>query len=141
MAKKAKFTKTEFRLALEGSDGHIGVIASKLKVTRRTVYRYFDKYPELKDTLQEERRSGRDEIVELAQTALVSGILSGNERMIMFALRHYDKDGVPGAVDMSSIFAEDVVQYLRAQGKSVSDVVSEFESIVRMQAQKVNGDG
>lgn len=141
MANKAKFTKTEFRLALADSEGHIGVVAGRLGVSRRTVYRYLEKYPELDSVLKAERRSGRDEIVELAQTRLVEGLTSNDQnrvdRLLMFALRHYDTDGVPGAIDLGGLFAPDVVEYLNSQGVSVSDAVREFEEIVRAQAEKV----
>jgi hypothetical protein len=137
MGNKALFTKTEFRLAMENCDGHIGVLAERLNVTRRTVYRYLEKFPELQTVLKAERRSGRDEIVELAQTKLVQGILANNDRLIMFALRHYDADGVPGAVDLGSLFAPDVLEYLNNQGVQMSDVVKSFESMIRMQAEKV----
>jgi len=141
MANRAKFTKTEFRLALNDSDGHIGVIAGRLGISRRTVYRYLEKYPELNKTLKLERASGRDQIVELAQTKLMEGLMSIDEnrvdRLLMFALRHYDTDGVPGAIDIGGLFAPDVVEYLNRQGVSVSDAVREFEDIVRAQAEKL----
>lgn len=123
--------------AIEGTGGHIGVIAGRMKVSRQTVYRYLNKFPELKDELSQERVSGKDEIVELAQTGLVQGLLSGDARLIMFALRHYDEQGIPGAVDLGSMFSPDVVAFVEAQGKTMSDVVKEFESIIRMQAEKV----
>lgn len=136
MANRAKFTKTEFRRALEGSDGHVGVIARRLNVSRSTVYRYLDRYPELKQTLTKERQSGRDEIVEIAQTQLMQGLIAGDARLIMFALRHYDRDGVPGAIDLDSLFAPDVVEVMKAQGITTSDVVREFEALMRAQADK-----
>lgn len=134
---KAKFTKTEFRRAMENSKGHIGVIANRLHVARRTVYRYLDRFPELQTTLQKERESGRDRIVELAQTKLVQKLKAGDERIIMFALRHYDKDGVPGSVDIASLFAPDVQEFLKNQNIEMSDVVKSFEDMIRMQAEKV----
>lgn len=133
---KARFTKTEFRMAMEGSGGHIGVIANRLNVTRRTVYRYLERFPELQTTLKAERQSGRDEIVELAQTKLMDKLLDGDERVIMFALRHYDKEGVAGSVDIGSLFAPDVQEYLKNQGVAMSDVVKSFEDMIRMQAEK-----
>jgi hypothetical protein len=122
-----------------GSDGHVGVIASRLGVVRQTVYNYLKKYPELNETLKMERQSGRDEIVELAQTQLMQGLIAGDARLIMFALRHYDRDGVPGAVDLDSLFAPDVVKVMKAQGITTSDVVREFEALMRAQAEKANG--
>lgn len=138
MANKRKFTKTEFRRSLEGSGGHIGVVAGRLNVTRRTVYRYLNRFADLQQTLKEERQSGRDEIVELAQTRLVEALEAKelNERMVMFALRHYDKEGVPGAVDLGSLFAADVQEIMKARGIEPSEVVKEFEALMRAQAEK-----
>jgi predicted transcriptional regulator len=134
---KPRFTKTEFRRALDDSAGHIGVIAGRLGVDRRTVYRYLNRYPELQSTLQKERQSGRDEIVELAQSELMKKLKVGDERVIMFALRHYDREGVPGAVDIGSLFTPDVQEYLKSIGANMSDVVKQFEDIIRAQAEKV----
>lgn len=136
MANRPKFTKTEFKRAMEGSDGHVGVIARRLNVSRSTVYRYLERYPELNATLKKERQSGRDEIVEIAQTGLMKGLLDGDVRLIMFALRHYDKEGVPGAVSLDSLFSPDVVELMKSRGVQASDVVQTFEAMVRAQAKK-----
>lgn len=93
MTRKPKRTKTEVRDAIKNSRGHIGVIAHRLGVARQTVYDYLRRYPEVDDLLQAERRSGRDEIVELAQNKLLHRLMEEDDpRMIMFALRHYDND-------------------------------------------------
>lgn len=140
MGKKAKFTKTEFRLAVHESGGKLEHITARLNVTRRTVYRYFDRYPDLKADFNKERNHWRDGIVELAKSKLEEGLHDADparvDRLVMFALRHYDKDGVPGAVDLGSLFAPDVLEIMKKQGVEPSDVVKEFEAIMRAQAAK-----
>lgn len=102
------------------------------------MYRYLEKYPDLEQMFLQEKKMGTDEIVEAARNKLFEGVLNGNERLVMFALRHYDKSGIPGAVDMDSLFSPDVVEAMRSAGIGMSDVVKEFEALVR--AQKAMND-
>lgn len=135
MGRKQKFTKTELRRALEDTDGHLGMVAARLGVARSTVYRYMERYPELEAVLKSARARGRDEIVEVAQSKLMAGLLTGDARLIMFALRHYDRDGVPGAVSIEGMLAPDVVEIMRREGIEASDVVREFEAMMRQVAE------
>ena len=59
-------TKTKFIKALEDSGGILSVIARKLKVTRKAVYNFIDKYPELKELIDQERET----ILDIAQNTV-----------------------------------------------------------------------
>lgn len=136
MANKHKLTKRQVRQAIEGSAGNITVIAERLQVHRNTVSRYLKRFPDLAALLPAEKAEGRRYIVELAETKLIKKLEEENERMIMFALRHYDTDGVPGAVSLDALFSEDVIEIMRQRGVEASDVVKAFEAMVRAQAEK-----
>jgi len=143
MANKTKFTKTEFRRAIEGSGGHVGLISERLNISRSTVYRYLDRYPDLNVLMADERKSGRDEMMELAQTNIMQGMRdtedkARRDRLSMFTMRHLDKDGVPGALNLDSFLSPDVVAILQQQGIETSAVVKDFEDIIRAQHEKQN---
>lgn len=136
MANRVRRGKREIREAIEGSGGHIGVIASRLGVGRRTVYNYMDRWPDLEALRERERRSGRQEILELAETGLMQGLMMGDPRLIMFAIRHYDEMG-PGARGLDALFPPDVLMMLERDGMVLSDVVNEFVAVMRMRSQAV----
>lgn len=136
MAGKPTLRKSHILEALIDSDGHIGIVAARLRVSRATIYRYLKRYPDLQIALDDERKRGRNEIVEIAQSKLKSGILNNNERMIMFALRHYDKDEVGDKFDVEKLFSSDVVNIMNDNGWNVSTVVHEFEMMIRQYAKE-----
>lgn len=65
MARRAKFTKTEVKLALENADGVVAGAMTALGVAHSTMYRYINNY-KLWSVVQVER----DELVKLAKTGL-----------------------------------------------------------------------
>lgn len=66
--------------AVEGSDGNIGVIASRLGCTRRHVYNLRDKYVTVAEAIEEEREAFKDEV----ESIISQKIRDGDNTMIIF---------------------------------------------------------
>lgn len=87
MGRRAKFTKTEAKRALQDADGVVSVAAEILRVSTSTMYNYLTRYG-LWDVVQAER----DELVHLAKQGLAHHLRSKEppEWAIKFTLTTLD---------------------------------------------------
>lgn len=70
------------------SGGNISAIARRIDVWRRTVYLYQEKWPEVKEAIEEEREA----LLDFAESQLFKQIKSGNIAAIIFTLKTRGKE-------------------------------------------------
>lgn len=75
-------TKKKLRDAMEGSLGIISTVAKKAVCDRRTIYRYLEKYPDLRRELEIER----DKILDRAESVLFEKVNQKNWKATEFIL-------------------------------------------------------
>lgn len=74
--------------AIEDSGGFVTQIAKRLDCTRKTVYNLIDKYPTVKEALEDEREKLKD----MTEGKLLAQIKTGNMTAIIFYLKTQAKD-------------------------------------------------
>jgi len=79
---KAKLTKQKIMEAIPKTHGVKKYLAEKLGVDRRTVYRYFEKYPDLEQETQEYL----DSITDQAEHHLIEAVKAGNSWAVRYWL-------------------------------------------------------
>lgn len=87
MKKVARLSKDKIRKALKATAGNVTAAADQLGCTRRSVYNWLDRYPELKEAVAEER----ERLVDLAESALKKKISEGDTASIIFTLKTLGK--------------------------------------------------
>jgi hypothetical protein len=88
MAGKEEYTVEEMHNALIECKGAVVAAADFLGCSYTTVYNYIDRYPELKNTLKEQRRL----IGGLAKTVLADGVIAGDRASAQFWLNTQGDD-------------------------------------------------
>ena len=83
-----RINQKNFKLAVEGTGGVQSAIASKLGVTRQSVNVYINKFPEMKELLDEERTK----IVDMAENKLYVAAKDGQKWAIEKILHTIGKD-------------------------------------------------
>jgi hypothetical protein len=134
---RSRFSRRTLREAIEYCDGSITRIAHTLGCSRQTVYLALERFPDLKPVLEKNRTDFNLHLVDIAKSALELAILKNDLRAIMFALRQYDKEQVPGGLQLS----DDVLMLLADMHIDQSQAVAQFEMIVRQQAELARADG
>jgi len=132
------FPKERFETAIVGSMGIKTGIAQRVGCTRQTVENALERWPDLKLMIDDERSS----IIDLAETKLMQQVTGGELRAILFTLETLGKDRgwtkrteVTGAdgerlLDLSP----DVVRLVETMGLDMSEVVRQFETMVKAAA-------
>lgn len=77
----------EFLDAIPGSGGMITTIAKRVRCSRPTVYKAMERYPTVKQAIEDER----DKNIDLAETKLLEQINEGNTTAIIFFLKTVGK--------------------------------------------------
>jgi hypothetical protein len=88
MANKKRFSKASVKRAIEGSRGNLTTVADTLNCTRQTVHNYLQRYPDLRDSLEQERES----LVDLAENKLAKLIDDGVLGAVLFTLETMGKN-------------------------------------------------
>ena len=88
MANGNGITADQAVTAIKGSGGYVSVIARRLNITQRHVYRVIEKYATAQEVLHEERESQKD----YAEGKLQEQIKAGNMTAIIFYLKTQAKD-------------------------------------------------
>ncbi len=83
MPKPVKYKEADIAKALEENSGFLTATANDLKITLRTLYTYFDRYPKLKQLREDLEVS----ILDLAESQLLENIQNGNLTAIIFFLK------------------------------------------------------
>jgi len=90
MAKNAngdKFTAQQMITAIEKANGNLSVAAEYLGCTRKTVYRYVNKFSTVKDALEDSRETS----VDFVENKLMKAIKDGNITAMIFFLKTQGK--------------------------------------------------
>jgi len=134
---KARTTKTAEIAAIKGSRGVKSAIALRLGCARNTLYNYLERWPDLKTLLDDESEA----LVDNAEIMLAVAVAAGDIRAITFTLatkgktRGYSqRTEITGADGGALIIAPDVLSAMTRLGLETSDVVREFEALIRMKA-------
>jgi len=133
----ARTTKTAVIAAIKGSRGVKSAIALRLGCARNTLYNYLERWPDLKTLLDDESEA----LVDNAEIMLAVAVAAGDIRAITFTLatkgktRGYSqRTEITGADGGALIIAPDVLSAMTRLGLETSDVVREFEALIRMKA-------
>ncbi|OGV45846.1 MAG: hypothetical protein A2017_18265 [Lentisphaerae bacterium GWF2_44_16] len=78
-----KITKDNFQVAVKGTYGNLTAIASRLHVSRTTVYAFLENNADMKALLEETKESFDD----IAESILQKKIIEGDTRMLEFYAR------------------------------------------------------
>tara|TARA_R100000781_G_C3973427_1_gene90971 strand:+ start:99 stop:482 length:384 start_codon:yes stop_codon:yes gene_type:complete len=87
MANKNKYTKEQLQQAIQNSGGFVSVASNNLNCTRKTIYNYLEKYPELKEMLQDIK----EQYLDMAEAKLIEKIRSGATPELLFYLKTQGK--------------------------------------------------
>lgn len=144
MAGKKKFTKTEFRMAVEKSRGVKSEIARILNCSYNTVNNYLNR--ENNADLLALFKSQREVIKDTLESKFMEAVEAGEIRAILFGLETIAKDRgwtkrteITGADGGAIQLSADVFEMLKKHNISLADVQSEFEAMVRMMVGDGNG--
>jgi len=137
MPKTVRFTKTAVRIALEDARGIKSDAARKLGVSRQTLDNYMVRYPELKEVMDK----ARDSLVDAAESKLSMLVEAGEIRAVLFTLetlgknRGYSKRTEVTGADGANLMqlSPETLEALRMMGIAPSDVVRQFEDMIRSQ--------
>lgn len=134
--KKIRVSAISVRRSIEEHGGVVAKMAEAFRVSRQTVYTWVDRYG-LWPLLERARES----MFDLAQDNIMQAVADGDIDCSKFVLTHMPtskrwssraeitgKDGTP--LGLSS----DVIELMRRMGVEPSQVVKEFEEMVRQQA-------
>lgn len=96
------YTAAQAIEAIQGSDGNITVIASKIGCTRQTVYNLMDRFATVKEAFQDEREAFKDTV----ESIIVKKIREDEDNtMIIFYAKTQMKDR--GYIERSEITGAD----------------------------------
>lgn len=142
MAGKKQFGIKEFKNAIVGCGGNKTEIARRLNCSRQTVMNYFEKYPELKQSFEHED----DVMLEIAESNALRLLNEGDAKMTMFVLETKGKNRgwskrteITGADGGALALSQETLLLLAKNGVEISDVVKQFEEMIKSQAQVLNG--
>ena len=80
---KSRLTKAQVIDAIERADGYVSTAAANLKVSRKTVYRFIEKYDDVAEAL----RDAREAQIDFAEGVLQGLIAEGNVAAVIFYLK------------------------------------------------------
>jgi len=109
MANKHKFTVEQIKEAITKAGGFISIACKSLNCTRKTIYNYLDKYPELKEQVADIR----EHYLDIAEASLIQKVKDGNTPELIFYLKTQGKKR--GYTEKSDLD-------ITSDGKSISEI-------------------
>jgi hypothetical protein len=82
------YTEQDFLDAIKGSGGYVTEIARRLGCSRTTVYNSYERWPDLREAVLDEKEGLKD----LAENELFRQIAGGNTTAVIFYLKTQAKD-------------------------------------------------
>jgi hypothetical protein len=135
-----KVSRRTLRLALEEHGGVIANVAVAFSVSRQTVYNWVERYQ-----LQDIVATSRNMMFDLATDNVYQAVQDGNLDMSKFVLTHMpppvghqrwsNRTEITGADGVPLGLSPDVLKLMERMGVEPSDVVKEFEDMIRQQAE------
>ena len=83
MANTNRYTKEQIKDAITKAGGFISIACKSLSCTRKTIYNYLDKYPELKDVVNDIR----EQYLDIAEASLIKKVKDGATAELIFYLK------------------------------------------------------
>lgn len=108
MANKQRRTKEQVLQAIPGSGGIVTVIANKLGIARRTLFKYRQQWPDVEEAIITAAEEGLD----FAESKLMAQVAKGDIRAIMFYLERKGRDRGWGAQQQINLQGTTPVQPL-----------------------------
>lgn len=140
----ARVGKRSVRKALQEHGGVVAKVAAAFGVSRQTVYTWIAKYD-----LRGELTTARNLMFDLAADNIYLAVQAGNLDISKFVLTHMpppagqerwsNRTELTGADGAPLGLSPDVLEMLRRMGVEPSEVVREFEQMIRQQADVGNG--
>ena len=87
MPNKNRYTEEQIKDALTKAGGFISMACKSLGCTRKTIYNYLDKFPELKDVVVDIR----EQYLDIAEAALIKNVKDGKSSDIKYFLNTQGK--------------------------------------------------
>tara|TARA_R100000655_G_scaffold110106_1_gene167681 strand:+ start:301 stop:672 length:372 start_codon:yes stop_codon:yes gene_type:complete len=87
MANKNKYTLEQIKDAINKAGGFISIACKSLGCTRKTIYNYIEKYPELKEVVNDIR----EHYLDIAEASLIQKVKDGNTPELLFYLKTIGK--------------------------------------------------
>ena len=109
MANKNKYTIEQIKDAITKAGGFISIACKSLGCTRKTIYNYLDKYPELKEQVSDIR----EHYLDIAEASLIQKVKDGNTPELIFYLKTQGKKR--GYTERSDLD-------ITSGGKSISEI-------------------
>ena len=88
MANKNKYTLEQIKDAVTKAGGFISIACKSLGCTRRTIYNYLEKYPELKEVVADIR----EHYLDIAEASLIQKVKDGKTPELLFYLKTQGKN-------------------------------------------------
>lgn len=135
---QAQYGREAFIKAIKDSRGIKSAVAARLGCSRSTVDNALERWPELRQMLDYER----DSIIDLAEVKLLQAVNEGEMRAILFTLetlgkeRGWSKRTEVTGPDGAGLFglSAEVVAMIQGMGLDMSEVVRQFEAMVKAAA-------
>ena len=87
MANKNKYSLEQIKDAITKAGGFITIACKSLGCTRKTIYNYLEKYPELKEVVADIR----EHYLDIAEASLIQKVKDGNTPELLFYLKTQGK--------------------------------------------------
>lgn len=119
-----KITKQKFIEAMKGSAGIITVIANRVGVTRKAIYEYLVKNPDLNELLISERES----VLDMAESKLLNKLNAGEDWAIKFYLTTIGRKR--GYIDRPDVNIQNVKQDIQVNivmSEEIKGLLEEYE--------------
>jgi len=87
MANKNKYSLEQIKDAITKAGGFISIACKSLGCTRKTIYNYMEKYPEIKEVVSDIR----EHYLDIAEASLIQKVKDGNTPELLFYLKTIGK--------------------------------------------------
>ena len=133
----AKYTKSQMADALRETKGQITLAARRVGCAYNTMRAYIDKYPELAD-IQEEELEKMGDAVELALYDEAVNKRTTAALIFLAKTKFKNRGYTERHEHVGLALSPDIMQLAEQIGINKSDIVREFEALIRAEADKVN---
>lgn len=132
----ARVSRKSVRAALKAHGGIVAQVADSFNVSRQTVYNWIKEYG-----LRDEMEFARDTMFDIAERNVYIAVQMGDLDMSKFVLTHMpnasrwsNRQELTGANGAPLGLSPEVIQLMQMLGMEPSDVVRQFEEMVRAEA-------
>jgi len=135
----AKYSKKQMADALRETKGQITLAARRVGCAYNTMRSYIDKYPELADIREEETEKMGD-AVELALYDEAVGKRNTTALIFLAKTKFKNRGYTERHEHVGLPVSQDILNLAEQIGINKSDIVREFEALIREEAEKANSE-